>query len=95
MVDRVVKRRIHQIPLFSAPDFGNLVVNCGGVCHLPVRGNTYTVQVEDTLYLLEPKLLAAHGLEELFFQLCCCVSFWFWREIGFDFSYSYVLRVQV
>jgi hypothetical protein len=28
-----------------------------------------------------------------FFQLCCCVSFWFWREIGFGFIY-YVLRVQ-
>ncbi len=21
------------------------------------------------------------------FQLCCCVSFLFWREIGFDFTY--------
>ncbi len=28
--------------------------------------------------------LAARVLEELFFQLCCCVSFWFWREIGFE-----------
>ncbi len=27
---------------------------------------------------------AARGLEELFFQLCCCVSvFWFWQEVGF------------
>jgi hypothetical protein len=31
--------------------------------------------------------LASRGLEELFFQLCCCVSFWFWREIGFGFTY--------
>jgi hypothetical protein len=31
--------------------------------------------------------LAARGLEELVFQLCCCVSFWFWREIGFGFTY--------
>jgi hypothetical protein len=31
--------------------------------------------------------LAVCGLEELFFQLCCCVSFWFWREIGFGFTY--------
>jgi hypothetical protein len=31
--------------------------------------------------------LAACGLEELFFQLCFCVSFWFWREIGFGFTY--------
>ena len=31
-----------------------------------------------------------------FFQLCCCVSFWFWREIGFWFYFlcTYVLRVQ-
>ena len=26
--------------------------------------------------------LASRGLEEPFFQLCCCVSFLFWREIG-------------
>ena len=27
------------------------------------------------------------------FQLCCCVSFLFWREIGFGCTYYYVLRV--
>ncbi len=31
--------------------------------------------------------LTVRGMEELFFQLCCCVSFWFWREIGFGFIY--------
>jgi hypothetical protein len=37
--------------------------------------------------------LAASGLEEPFFQLCCCVSvFWFWQEIGY--GVTYVLRVQ-
>jgi hypothetical protein len=36
--------------------------------------------------------LTLHGLEEPFFQLCC-VSFWFWREIGFGCTYYYVLRV--
>jgi hypothetical protein len=30
---------------------------------------------------------ATCGLEEPFFQLCCCVSFLFWREIGFGFTY--------
>jgi hypothetical protein len=41
----------------------------------------------------ETNTLAARGLEEPFFQLCCCVSvFWFWREIGF--GVTYVLRVQ-
>jgi hypothetical protein len=35
--------------------------------------------------------LAARGLEELFFQLCCCVSFLFWREMGFWFYiFTYV-----
>jgi hypothetical protein len=36
--------------------------------------------------------LAARGLEELLFQLCCLVSFWFWREIGFVL-HTYVLRI--
>jgi hypothetical protein len=30
---------------------------------------------------------AWRGLEELFFQLWFCVSFWFWQEIGFGFTY--------
>jgi hypothetical protein len=29
----------------------------------------------------------------LFFHLCCCVSFLFWREIGVGCTYYYVLRV--
>ncbi len=37
--------------------------------------------------------LASRGLEKPFFQLCCCVSFWFWREIGFGCTYYYVLGV--
>ena len=37
--------------------------------------------------------LALRGLEEPFFQLCCCVSFWFRREIGFGCTYYYVLGV--
>ncbi len=34
---------------------------------------------------LEEPAHASRGLEEPFFQLCCCVIFWFWREIGFGF----------
>ncbi len=30
------------------------------------------------------------GWRNLFFQLCCCVSFWFWREICFGFTYYYL-----
>jgi hypothetical protein len=41
----------------------------------------------------ETNILVARGLEEPFFQLCCCASvFWFWCEIGF--GVTYVLRVQ-
>ncbi len=36
---------------------------------------------------LEEPAHASRGLEELFLQLCCCVSFWCWREIGFGFTY--------
>ncbi len=32
--------------------------------------------------------LTTRGLEEPFFQLSCCVSFLFWQEIGFGFTYS-------
>ncbi len=42
--------------------------------------------------LVEPAH-ASRGLEEPFFQLCCCVSFWFWREIGFGCTYYYVFEV--
>ncbi len=36
---------------------------------------------------LEEPAHAWRGLEELFFQLCCCVSVWLWREMGFGFTY--------
>ena len=42
---------------------------------------------------LEEPAHASRGLVEPFFQLCCCVSFWFWREIGFGCTYYYVLGV--
>jgi hypothetical protein len=35
----------------------------------------------------ETNTLALRGLEEPFFQLCCCVSFSFLLEIGFGFTY--------
>ncbi len=38
-----------------------------------------------------PNTLAAHELEDLFFQLCCCASFLFWWEIGFSFTYLRML----
>jgi hypothetical protein len=42
---------------------------------------------------LEGPAHASRGLEEPFFQLCCCVSFWFRREIGFGCTYYYVFGV--
>ena len=42
---------------------------------------------------LEEPAHASRGLEEPFFQLCCCVSFWFWREMGFGCTYYYVFGV--
>jgi hypothetical protein len=34
----------------------------------------------------------ARGLEELFFQLCCCVSFLVLGEIGFGVIFVLILR---
>ncbi len=42
---------------------------------------------------LEEPAHASLGLDEPFFQLCCCVSFWFWREICYVCTYYYVLGV--
>jgi hypothetical protein len=39
----------------------------------------------------ESNTLALRGLLEPLFQLCCCVSFLFWWEIGFGCTYYYVL----
>ncbi len=41
----------------------------------------------------ESDTLATHGLEEPFFQLCCCVSYLFWREMVLVLHTPYVLRV--
>jgi hypothetical protein len=50
---------------------------------------------DDTLTLasrgLEEPAHTSRGLEELYFQLCCRVSFWFWWEIGFEFTYLHTL----
>ncbi len=50
--------------------------------HIPLLALTHRQNYGGT------NTLATRGLEELFFQLCCYVSFSFWREIGFGFTYS-------
>ncbi len=45
------------------------------------------------LHGLEEPAHASRGLEEPFLQLCGCVSFWFWQEIGIGCTYYYVLGV--
>ncbi len=43
----------------------------------------------------ESNTLASRGLEEPFSSCAvCCVSFWFWREIGFGLHTHVLLRVQ-
>jgi hypothetical protein len=34
------------------------------------------------------------GWRNFFFQLCCFVSFWFWREIDFSFTYLRTFPVR-
>ncbi len=43
---------------------------------------------------LEKPAHASRGLEEPFFQLCCCVSSLFWREIGFGSGARSLLRPE-
>ena len=42
----------------------------------------------------ETNTLATRGLEEPFFQLCCCVSFVFWWEIGFGIKYILLMYLE-
>jgi hypothetical protein len=41
-------------------------------------------QVEVQITILHTCCMWAGGT---YFQLCCCVNFWFWWEIGFGFTY--------
>ena len=65
--------------------------------HIPLLALTDRQNYGETNTLasrgLEEPAHTSHGLEEPFFQLSCCVSFWFWREIGFGCTYYYVLGV--
>ncbi len=62
---------------------------CGGKANLVRLTLFYStlLTLTDRLNYRRTNTLAARGLEELFLQLCCCVSFWFWRGIGFGFTY--------
>ncbi len=52
-----------------------ILVGLGNLQFLQVQRNKYT------------RCAWAGGT---FFQLCCCVNFWFWREICFGFTYYYL-----
>ena len=43
---------------------------------------------------LEEPAHASRGLEEPFFQLCCCVSVVFWWEIGFGIKYILLMYLE-
>ena len=53
--------------------------------HIPLLALTHrrTDGRTDGLTDRETNTLASRGQV----QLCCCVSFWFWQEIGFGFTY--------
>ncbi len=57
---------------------------------------TERAYLSQPIFALTPpkQALAARGLEELFFQLCCSVSFWFLREIGFGFIYYVLMYLE-
>jgi hypothetical protein len=97
------------ISCFSVTLFYSTLFCCGGKANLVRFTLFYSTLLTPSLALtdgrtdresntlasrgLEEPAHASRGLEESFFQLCCCVSFWFWREIGFGCTYYYVLGV--
>ena len=72
-----------------------VVVRMAGCAVVRLTDRLTDRQRTNTLALrgLEEPAHALRGLEEPFFQLCCCVSFWFRQEIGFGCTYYYVLGV--
>jgi hypothetical protein len=76
---RLVKREKMKIPIFLFWSFEKNIL-------LPV-GHRSKARGAGIIHSVGRRTLAARGLEELVFQLCCCVSFWFWWEIGFGFPY--------
>ncbi len=58
--------------------------------NMPVDGPSYLVGRTDEIVYTH---FTWAGGTFFHFQLCCCVRFLFWREIGFGFTYYYVLRV--
>ena len=77
------------VSCFSVILFYFTLFCCGGKANL-VRFTLFystLLTLTDGMTDRGTNTLASRGLEELFFQLCCCVSFWFWREIGFGFTY--------
>jgi hypothetical protein len=50
----------------------------------------YNTVVAGARSLLRPEKKSSSRLSG---GLCCCVSFWFWRKIGFGCTYYYVLGV--
>ncbi len=84
---------------FSVTLFYSTLFCCGGKANL-VRFTLFystLLTLTDRMMDRESHTLALHGLEEPghalrgleepFFQLCCCFSFLFWGEIGFSFTY--------
>ncbi len=77
------------VSCFSVTLFYSTLFCCGGKTNLVRFTDRITDRESNTLASrgLEEPAYALRGLEEPCFQLCCCVSFLFWREIGFGFTY--------
>ncbi len=83
------------VSCFSVTFFYFTLFCCGGKANLVRFTLFYSTLLTLTDGMMDggTNTLVSRGVEEPFFQLCCCVSFWFWREIGFGCTYYYVLGV--
>ncbi len=90
------RNNLTGVSCFSVTLFYSTLFCCGGRANL-VRFTLFystLLTLTDRIADRGTNTLALRGLVEPFFQLCCCVSFLFWRGIGFGLTYYYVLRVS-
>ncbi len=77
------------VSCFSVSLFYSTLFCCGGKANL-VRFTLFYSTLSTLMDRMTDRgtnTLASCGLVEPFFQLCCCVSFLFWREIVFGVLY--------
>ena len=94
LLEKQLANILDGVSCFSVTLFYFTLFCCGGKPNL-VRFTLFystLLTLTDGMTDRGTNTLASRGLVEPFFQLCCCVSILFWREIGFGL-HTTTLRV--